>query len=358
MTALLTVSGIGKRYPRSDRAALEQVSFEVRDGELLTLVGASGSGKTTLLRIVAGLETADTGEVRLRDEVLTAGRDILRPPEGRQVGLVFQHHALFPHLTVGDNVGFGLNRTANRAQQVTDLLSRVRLQDLAERYPHELSGGERQRIALVRALAAGPSLLLLDEPFSSLDPSLREALREETRHLLKQQGITAILVTHDIRDALAVSDRIVVLHEGAVQQTGTPTEIYRQPASRRIAESVGPCNFLDRGDFDDTGGLDACRGIEPDTLSATETWIRPEDLALAEHGAPGALATGEVVEDLYHGDSRLVRLRCAGAQERSFTVQVRVRGDVASNPGERHAVVPVRQRSDAEPAPSAGPGKP
>jgi len=341
MSDLIKVRDITKRFPRASRAALQRVNFEVREGELLTLIGASGSGKTSLLRILAGLETADEGEVRQGSVVLTRGRSILVPPEHRHMGFVFQNHALFPHLKVRDNVAFGLGKGTDRRQRINQMLELVGMEELADRYPHELSGGERQRIALARALAPEPRLVLMDEPFSSLDQSLRHELRDETRRLLEQQRATTILVTHDADDALAVSDRILVLREGAVQQVGTPAEIYWSPANRYIASSFGPCNFLSRADFTDPSGLDACRHIEPAELTKNEVWIRPEDLALAAANDTRALAAGIVTQNLYHGESSLISLECQAPQGHPFKVQVRQHGEFGAAPGDRCHIVPA-----------------
>jgi len=343
MTALLRVSDISKRFAGANRAALDDVSFEVEDQELVTLVGASGSGKTSLLRIVAGLETADAGTVCLGDDLLTRGPRILVPPEHRHIGLVFQNHALFPHLRVRENVAFGLPKGPGRNQGVRDLLNLVGLENLAERYPHELSGGERQRIALVRALAPHPRLLLMDEPFSSLDESLRRELRDQSRRLLKQRCATTILVTHDSEDALAVSDRIVVLREGMVQQIGSPADIYRQPANRYIASSFGPCNFLVRAELSAGDALGGRPGIEPEDRSGEEIWIRPEDLKLSRGGKEPCLASGVVSESLFHGESRLVTLECHSPLGRQFAVQVRLHGEGSARPGDQwevHLAVP------------------
>lgn len=339
MSALLEVRDIAKRFPRSKRPALDGVGFDVHDQELLTLVGASGSGKTSLLRILAGLELPDRGEVRLEGEVLTRGPRLLSAPEHRGMGFVFQNHALFPHLKVRENVAFGLKRRERSAERVSDLLQRAGLELLADRYPHELSGGERQRIALLRALAPGPRLLLMDEPFSSLDQSLREQMRDETRRLIKQHGATTILVTHDTVDALAVSDRIVVLREGVIQQVGRPDEIYRRPANRYIASSFGPCNFLKRSDLPLDPGIAGLQGIEPEDRAEAEIWIRPEDLMLSGAGTPEQLAEGFVVQNLFHGDSRIVTIECPSPGGAAFTVQVRKHGSFQTDVGDRLAVV-------------------
>ena len=339
MSVLLQVKGISKRFPRAHRPALDKVSFDVEDQELLTLVGASGSGKTSLLRILAGLETPDQGEVILSGERLTGAQGIIVPPERRQMGFVFQNHALFPHLTVMENVGFGLERQEHGAQHATELLGLVGLGGMAARYPHELSGGERQRIALVRALAPGPRLVLMDEPFSSLDQALRLELRDETRRLVKQRGATSILVMHDTGDALAVSDRIVVLREGVVQQIGSPQEIYRQPANRYIASSFGPCNFLNRKSLADPQA--SWRGIQPADVASEELWVRPEDLSLVTEEPGLRLATGVVTENLFHGESRMVTLDCRSADGAAFELLVRQHGEERAHVGERWDIAPA-----------------
>lgn len=345
MSALLQVRGVSKRFPRTQRPALDDVSFSVRDQELLTLVGASGSGKTSLLRILAGLETPDSGEVCLDGQLLTRNGQVLRAPEHRHMGFVFQNHALFPHLKVRDNVAFGLARGERSAAHIESLLELVGLVGLAGRYPHELSGGERQRIALVRALAPNPRLLLMDEPFSSLDQSLREELRDETRALIKRRQATTILVTHDTADALAVSDRIVVLREGRVQQIGAPAEIYRRPVNRYIASSFGPCNFLDRAHLGDKPPVPAWRGIEPADHAPGEVWIRPEDLHLSHAADDAALASGVVVRSLFHGESRMVTLECRSPAGERFNVQVRQHGELDVATGDRLHILPSTAHS-------------
>ncbi|MDX1556898.1 MAG: ABC transporter ATP-binding protein, partial [Xanthomonadales bacterium] len=310
MTAPLRVTELTRRFSGSDRPALENVSFQAREGELLTLIGASGSGKTSLLRIVAGLESADAGEVRLGDVLLNRGRQILVPPEKRHVGFVFQNHALFPHLKVEENVAFGLRGLPEQRRRVADLLDMVGLTAVAGRYPHQISGGERQRVALIRALATKPSLMLMDEPFSSLDHSLRNELRGETRRLIQQAGITTLFVTHDAEDALAISDRIVVLREGGVQQIGTPDEIYHHPENHHVARSFGPCNFLIRSELKSSDRLASAQGIEPERLRHEAIWLRPEDLALLSPGEPGALAEGVLKVEHFMGDSRMLTLEC------------------------------------------------
>jgi sulfate transport system ATP-binding protein len=223
--------------------ALEKVSVEVPDGELLALLGPSGSGKTTLLRIIAGLEVADSGTVLHNDEDITH-----HSARERKVGFVFQHYALFRHLTVSENVGYGLRvRKTSRAQidnRVSELLHLIRLEGLESRYPSQLSGGQRQRVALARALAAQPRVLLLDEPFGALDAKVRQELRQWLRRLHEEIHVTSIFVTHDQEEALEVADRVVIMNHGKTIQSGTPAEVYNNPATPFVYDFLGDSNRL------------------------------------------------------------------------------------------------------------------
>jgi ABC-type Fe3+/spermidine/putrescine transport system ATPase subunit len=227
--------------------AVDQVTFALEDGLFLALLGPSGSGKTTVLRMLAGLETPDSGRITVHGRaVYDQGRSV--PPEDRDIGMVFQDYALWPHMTVAQNIGFGLRlRRISRpetARKIDEALSLVHLEGLGGRYPDQLSGGQQQRVAIARALASRPRLLLLDEPLSNLDAALREEMRVELVRLLKDQGITAVYVTHDRIEALAMADRIVVLREGRIAQMGTPEELYHRPANPFIAGFLGAANFL------------------------------------------------------------------------------------------------------------------
>lgn len=234
---MLEYRGVSKTYISGERPALSGVSITVIRGEMLAVVGESGCGKTTLLRLAAGLESPDEGTVILDGKVVAAA-DKWVPPEQRGVGLVFQGGALFPHLTVEKNVAFGLHKLPKKERPIVvrEMLEIVGLPDYGRRFPHELSGGERQRLALARALAPRPSIVLLDEPFSNLDRCLRCALRDEIRRILKNVGATSVLVTHDTDDALLVGDRVAVFRAGQLEQSGTPEEIQKRPASEYCAQ--------------------------------------------------------------------------------------------------------------------------
>jgi iron(III) transport system ATP-binding protein len=236
---VLSARGLAKAF--GSTRAVDGFDLEVRDGEILALLGPSGCGKTTALRLVAGLERPDAGTVEIRGR-LVAGAGTWVPPERRRVGLVFQDWALFPHLDVRANVAFGLD--GNPSERVDELLELVHLTGLAHRMPHELSGGQQQRVAVARALAPGPDVLLLDEPFSNLDAQLRTQVRAEVREVLRATGTTAVLVTHDQEEALSIADRVAVMLHGGVRQVGTPFGLYAAPADGRVARLLGEANLL------------------------------------------------------------------------------------------------------------------
>ena len=224
--------------------AVRDLSLNIARGEFVTLLGPSGSGKTTTLMIIAGFETADVGEI------LIDNAPILRlPPHRRNIGVVFQNYALFPHLTVAENIGFALHQRGVRRPEIRDrveaMLRMMQLPGLGGRYPRQLSGGQQQRVAIARAIVFSPRLLLMDEPLSALDKKLREELQFEIKHLHEQLGITFIHVTHDQREALVMSDRIAVMHEGRLQQFAAPAEVYDRPVNRFVASFVGEGNFLE-----------------------------------------------------------------------------------------------------------------
>ena len=288
----LKLEGVRKTFGKF--TALHNIGLAIRPGELITFLGPSGCGKTTLLRIIAGLETQDTGKI------IQGGRDISRlPPMQRDYGIVFQSYALFPNLTIFANVAYGLvNRRKGRDEilrRVGELLKLVGLPDAGPKYPGQLSGGQQPRIALARALATSPGLLLLDEPLSALDALERLRLRGEIRALQQRLGVTTIMVTHDQEEALSMADRVVVMNHGVIEQIGTPQEIYREPASAFVADFVGKVNVIsavaeNHGRYR-VGSLvlDAAAGSKPVAPgTAVHLYLRPEDVVI--NGAAGGLA--------------------------------------------------------------------
>jgi iron(III) transport system ATP-binding protein len=285
--------------------AVDDVTFEVRTGEIFAVLGPSGSGKTTLLRLIAGFERPETGNVVVGGNPV-AGDGIWVPAEHRRIGMVFQDYALFPHLTVERNVSFGLARGEGAKAQST--LELVGLQHKADRHPHELSGGERQRVALARALAPGPDVVLLDEPFSSLDASLRADLRREVELILRDAETSAILVTHDQEEALTLADRLALMRDGRLVQVGSPEDVYAQPAERWAAQFVGEVNVLPgvlRGDsvHTEVGSFDLAGGVA--TPGSVHIAVRPEQLEFRSGREPNA----EIVEREFRGHDVLYRLR-------------------------------------------------
>ncbi len=241
--SLLKVDNIAAGY--DDHNVVSALSFHVNPGEIVSLLGASGCGKTTVLRAIAGFEPLREGEIYINGACVSAPGQLVAP-EHRSIGMVFQDYALFPHLTIADNIAFGLRKLSakERRYQVKNLLSAVGLPGLGNRYPHELSGGQQQRVALARALAPSPTLLLMDEPFSNLDVDLRERLSLEVRDILKTQGITGIMVTHDQHEAFAVSDKVGVMNEGSIIQWDTPYNLYHEPQTRFVADFIGQGEFI------------------------------------------------------------------------------------------------------------------
>jgi iron(III) transport system ATP-binding protein len=296
----LRLSGVSKRYGGVD--AVRDLSFDAAPGELVTLIGPSGCGKSTTLRLVAGLERPDEGCISIAG-VVAADRRTWQPPERRRVGLVFQDHALFPHLTVERNVAFGIDRLSRAEQRhrVAEVLELVRLGDLAKRYPHELSGGEQQRVALARALAPRPAVVLLDEPFSSLDETLRAQVRAETVAALRETGTTALLVTHDQTEALSTGDRVVVMRRGVIEQADSPHAVFESPATRFVASFMGDADFLP------AHVQNALLTCEIGVVSTVPGWahadvdvdvvLRPHEVALT----PDLDAAARVVDVEYHG---------------------------------------------------------
>ena len=333
--------------------ALHDVSLGVHQGELICFLGPSGCGKTTLLRIIAGLEVQTSGTI------VQAGRDITRlPPMNRDYGIVFQSYALFPNLSVTENVEYGLvNRRmdrAARAARVKELLALVGLPDSGPRYPSQLSGGQQQRVAIARALATSPGLLLLDEPLSALDARVRVRLRGEIRSLQQRVGITTILVTHDQEEALSMADRIVVMKDGAIEQVGTPAEIYGRPATPFVADFVGKTNLLPAAHADDgfvqvgpqrfACAVDAAASRE-DKLSL---FFRPEDVVVrGVDGTTANSATATVEKIEFLGAFSRVTFRLDGIEQPLIAdLSVNDIAELSPSPGStlRIAIPPERLR--------------
>jgi iron(III) transport system ATP-binding protein len=328
----LRVSGLVAGY--GPEPVLRGLDLVVPEGGLLAVLGPSGCGKTTLLRVLAGFHPVRSGEVRLGDRVL-ADRSAHVPPERRGIGIVPQEGALFPHLTVAGNVGFGLTRAQRRDGRVEELLELVGLSGYGKRMPAQLSGGQQQRVALARALAPRPGVVLMDEPFSSLDASLRDELRADVRTALHAFGATALLVTHDQEEALGVADLVAVLRDGVVAQLGAPQQIYASPADLGVALFVGEAVTFD-GSAARDGVAETPLGPLPigtpsgvGTAGVGTVLVRPEQLHV---GADGVTATVDDV--LFHGHDATVLLRLADGTR----VRSRVQGPTPVRPGDVTAV--------------------
>jgi len=311
--ALLALVGVAQAY--GETTVLHGVSLELNRGVIGCLLGASGCGKTSVLRCIAGFEPLTAGEILLAGEVVSR-RGYRVPPEARRIGMVFQDYALFPHLTVAGNVGFGLHTLSrhDRESRVVELLEVVGLADAASKYPHELSGGQQQRVALARALAPRPELLLLDEPFSNLDVELRERLSSEVRSILKHQNATALLVTHDQHEAFSIADEIGIMHAGRIQQWDSAYDLYHQPATRMVADFIGQGMFLPGIVVGSTrircelGELSSPEPLGFPDNAAVEILVRPDDV-LHDDASP---FRAEVVSKAFRGAEFLYTLRLPG----------------------------------------------
>ena len=310
MERLLKIDDIECRY--QTQKIVEGLSFEVKQGEITCLLGPSGCGKTTVLRAIAGFNPIYSGSISLNDRVIAQpGKSV--PPEQRSIGMVFQDYALFPHLSVRSNVTFGLSKLSRKEKSlvVDHLLQLVELESMADRYPHELSGGQQQRVALARALAPKPQLLLMDEPFSNLDTELRRQLSVEVRDILKEEQISAIVVTHDQDEAFTVSDKLGVIARGRLQQWDTPFEIYHHPANPVVASFVGEGKFLRgkavSGDLVDTDiGLVKASKVSWNAGDQVDVFVRPHEIV---PGCNGCSVNGEVIKKEFLGTSTLYTLK-------------------------------------------------
>jgi iron(III) transport system ATP-binding protein len=326
--AAISINSLSKRYGMGKRvlAAVSDVSIEIADGEFVTLLGPSGCGKSTTLRLVAGYVRPDSGSIRVGDRLLSSPDSVV-PPEARGMGMVFQNYAVWPHKSVAENVVFGLRvqkvSRGEAQERVERILDIVGLAGLGGRFPNELSGGQQQRVALARSLVVEPTILLLDEPLSNLDAKLREHMRAELKALQRRTGITFVYVTHDQAEALALSDRIAVMHRGVLQQYAAPREIYAKPANRIVADFMGLVNLLPATIAAVNGGSArvAASGFQlelalPPGLAAgdaAEIAIRPESIRFVAP-ADSAGVTAQVAEQTYLGNLSEYRLVLAGGE--------------------------------------------
>lgn len=311
----VSLSGVSKAF--GGRTVLNGLNLDLVQGEMIALLGPSGCGKTTTLRVLAGLEQPDDGRVRI------AGKDVTREPaRSRNIGVVFQHYSLFPHLTASENVAYGLRirrlARSKRTQRAVELLELVDLAEHADKFPHQLSGGQQQRVALARALAIQPQLLLLDEPLSALDASVRARLRDEIRRIQRNEGITTLLVTHDQEEALTMADRVGVMLNGRIEQLAAPEVLYNEPETPFVSQFVGVVNRIEGpvadGQITVLGSALTIANREPIAAGTAAALIRPEDLRLGAEGTGDA--SGVVVEHILRGPMSSIMVRLGGHELR------------------------------------------
>jgi ABC-type Fe3+/spermidine/putrescine transport system ATPase subunit len=333
----IELRNIAKSYGATQ--VVRDLSFSLQKGELIALLGPSGCGKTTTLRMVAGFIKPTAGRILVRGQDITA-----LPPHKRDSGLVFQSYALFPHMTVTQNIAFGLNRRgvppSEQKTRIAAMIEKLQLKGLEKRYPRQLSGGQQQRVAVARALVINPAILLLDEPFSNLDAKLRESTGFELRRIQQELGLTSIFVTHDQHEAMSIADRIAVMHQGAIEQIGTAIEIYERPRSRFVADFIGKANFLKASVEDPAAGLIRLSvsptvpfkvpgGTLPVRGSSIEVMVRPENISLEKEASDAGIG-GRVEVVSYQGanahvivrltDGQAIAVECRGNQAAEFRV--------------------------------------
>ncbi len=347
--AEVVIENLVKRFGQ-DALAVDNISFTVREGEFVTLLGPSGCGKTTTLRCIAGLETPNEGDILIGGELFTSSaKGICLPPEKRHLGMVFQSYAIWPHMSVAENVAYGLQAQRTPRAEITERVKKaldlVGLEGLGDRNATKLSGGQQQRVSLARALAYNPRVLLFDEPLSNLDAKLRERMRLELANLVKELKITSVYVTHDQAEAMVMSDRIIVMKDGRIQQEGNPHATYNEPANSFVADFIGVANIMEgkaaEGDsasgvwveIPDLGARLLCSsGAREGVQAGADVLItvRPEYILLAENGAADQnRLEGEVREAVYLGETWDCLI-----QVKDYSLRVHVRGDAELRPGQ------------------------
>jgi iron(III) transport system ATP-binding protein len=319
--AQVKIEHVGKKF--GEVTAVDDFSVEISDGEFVSILGPSGCGKTTMLRMIAGFERATGGNIYIGDRLVSsAGGRIFVPPEKRGIGMVFQSYAVWPHMTVFENVAYPLKIQKKSKEEIRrrteEVIELVHLTPYISRYPHQLSGGQQQRVALGRALVAEPALLLLDEPLSNLDAKLRESMRFEIKSLQEKTGVTVVYVTHDQAEAMAMSDRIVVMYSGVIQQIDRPIRIYEKPANKVVADFIGLVNFIGAAVENNVAHIHDLRceisneaGITGKALAA----VRPEHIKISKTARPDSL-TGRLTHKVYLGDSVDYRVQIGGDELR------------------------------------------
>ncbi len=336
--SMLALDGVNLSFGRNH--VVRDISFDIAEGEFVCLLGPSGCGKTTTLRLIAGLESPDSGTISIAGQVVSTPSHVV-PPHRRQVGFLFQDFALFPHLTVAENIAYGLSSLDRKQAEArtAELLDQIRLTDHADKYPHMLSGGEQQRVALARARAPRPRLMLLDEPFSDLDTSLRGQIRNETQQILKSAGVTTVMVTHDPEEAMLMADRIILMRNGEIVQSGTPGELYLHPVDAFTAEFFGEINRIEgvvEGEWIRTC-LGAVANPHHPEGRRVDVLVRPDAITLsplpADRTRPETEARVCAVQ--YAGRSSLVRIGLGEGENPRLHFQVRLPGICPSKVGDR-----------------------
>lgn len=320
MSKVLEISNLHKSFGKQHLFSLQKIFLQLHEGEIITLLGPSGCGKTTLLRLIAGLELPNSGQIILNGKEVNGSKTYISPHK-RKIGMVFQDYALFPHLTVSKNILFGTKKDTSifKKDKLNQILDLIGMHQQKDQFPHQLSGGQQQRVALGRALAQDPDILLLDEPFSNIDQSLKGKIRKEVLYILKKSKKAAIFVSHDIDDAMHISDRIVLMNNGKIEQIGTPKELYETPNTIFTAQFMGHTNMMEADIEEQSVQTNIGCIVQKHRKCSDRNCIltfRPEDAKLDKEGN----YFGEVVSSSYCGRHQLVVIRCKGKHECYLTI--------------------------------------